>query len=258
MVWIQFSYARVFKFFYKCGCIGHQEYRCPLSFEQAHTIIRHRIHAARPEPESNFWVMERLDLYSREIKAYTNSNINRKTRIEILWSEDALADDILEVVNAVGARIIFFIRHAPFVASDDDPMEPSSGDDDNDDDDSHESDRTVTEPFNPTLEENDNMSFNNVSSNGVQQVLDHWINEESRSGPSHIGLDDSFERAFNALGLTSDENNAEVNNKQAGTDLVGGPSKKPKNIVDLDLHDVTSLDQQKENLVSNENAMDVG
>lgn len=115
MVWIQFSYERVFKLFYKCGCIGHQEYRCPLSFKQARAIIRD-VHAARPDPESNFWVTERLDLYSREIKAYTNFNINRKTRIEILWSEDALADDILDVVNVVGARIIFFVRHAPFVA----------------------------------------------------------------------------------------------------------------------------------------------
>ncbi|KAH7861335.1 hypothetical protein Vadar_024716 [Vaccinium darrowii] len=56
-------------------------------------------------------------------------------------------------------KLTFFVRHAEFVASDDDPTEPSSGDDDNPmepssgDDDSQASDRTVTEPLNLVLGE---------------------------------------------------------------------------------------------------------
>lgn len=88
LAWIQFSYERVYKFCYKCGCIGHQEHRCLFSFEQATDMIHSRIHEARPDPDSNFWVTPQLDLYSKAIKAYTNSNRNRTTRIEILWTED--------------------------------------------------------------------------------------------------------------------------------------------------------------------------
>ncbi|KAH7854975.1 hypothetical protein Vadar_019767 [Vaccinium darrowii] len=64
LAWVQFGYERVFKFCYQCGCIGHQEYRCPHSYEEATDMIHRRIHATRTDPKSNFWVTPELDLYS--------------------------------------------------------------------------------------------------------------------------------------------------------------------------------------------------
>lgn len=107
----------------------------------------------------------------------------------------------------MGSRLTFFVRHAEFVASDDDPTEPSSGDDDNPtepssgDDDSQASDRTVTEPLNLVLGEDIVVDSGIAIQNGMG------------NGTSCLGLDESFERALNDLGLTTDEANVISSNK---------------------------------------------
>ncbi|KAH7850683.1 hypothetical protein Vadar_001504 [Vaccinium darrowii] len=225
LAWIQFGYERVFKLCYKCGCIGHQEYRCPSSFEQARANIRHRIHVARPAPNNDFWLSEGISLYVRGIKAYSNSNLNRTSRITILCSEDAQEDDIFEIVNSVGSRLTFFVLHAEFDAFDDDPTEPSN---DDDDDHSHASDHIVTEPLNQVLGEDDAVDSGVGLSKAIQEGQSLWNAETNRSGLSRLGLDESFERALNALGLTSDEDNVGPTNKRAGIEMAGPSTKKPR------------------------------
>lgn len=98
------------------GVLGHKNIDAHTPFEQAADNIHHGIHAARPDPESNFWVTPQLDLYSKAIKAYTNSNRNRTLKIEILWA-GRCCGDVFEVVNNDGNRVVFFVRHAGFAVS---------------------------------------------------------------------------------------------------------------------------------------------
>lgn len=53
------------------------------------------------------------------------------------------------MVDDFGSRTVFFVRHAGFVDSDEDPTEPSNDDVDGD---SHSSERIVTEPFDPMMD----------------------------------------------------------------------------------------------------------
>lgn len=154
------------------------------------------------------------------------------------------------MVDSFGSRTTFFVRHEAFESSDDDPLEPSSGDDD---DDSHASDHTMTEPMNLLMENDDNVGINNGSASDVNEVMSHGENEASRNGPSWLGLDDSFKRALNDLGLTSDEANVDLNCKRVGTDLEGSSSKRPRNVdlnLNLDLH-VPTLQNEHQDLGAN-------
>lgn len=240
LAWIQFGYERVFKFCYKCGCIGHQEHRCPYYFEEATDMIHRRIHAARPDPESNFLVTPQLDLYSKAIKAYTNSNRNCTTTIEILWAEDEAADEVFEVVNMDGSRMVFFVRHAG-LAMDGGDNDPSSADDptepltDDDQEDNHASNRSVNEPHNASLEGHDEGNLGNASSDELQLDKELWDSEQNREDPSRFGLDDSFGVALQAMGLTSIEDNVELTRKRTRLDM-GEPSRKQaRNFVDLNV-----------------------
>lgn len=207
--------------------MGHQEYRCPNSFEQAGANIRRRIHVARPDPESNFWVTQNLDLYSRAVKVYSDSNINRTTKIEILWAEDALEDDVLEVLNSDGSRITFFVHHADFPAFDNDPSESLDDDDptepsnDGDTASSHDSQRTVMEPLNIWGGDDE------VSGQDNGGLVNHQL------GSHRYELDASFETALNALDLTSDEENIIISKKRQASNVAESSLAKRSQLSDI-------------------------
>lgn len=106
-VWLHFSYERIFKACFKCGCVGHMPNHCHYSTAYTSTMIRERIQEAQQFPHSAFC--------QRALKAIKNSNLNRTSRLEILWSE--LETGAIETENALGIRTVFFMRQHNFSSS---------------------------------------------------------------------------------------------------------------------------------------------
>lgn len=85
-------------------------------------------------------------------------------------TEDEPADDVFEVVNMDGSRIVIFVRQAGFPLakegndptdsfSDDDPTEPSY---DGDQEDNHDLDLSVNDPHNVHLDEHGENSLDDA------------------------------------------------------------------------------------------------
>lgn len=179
-VWVQFNCERIFRVCYNYGCIGHMNHRCLLSFAQARVVIRNWIQAAKQMPNGAFWMEHDRPLYTRNIKAFRNSNLNQTTKLEIIWSEDELK--ILEMEDAHGISTIFFVQQRIFASSEEDPAENFDVD---------VSRNTLIEPFDPFQD-------NQSPEGDFMDVAGSLIDNRTR----HFGLDSRFEDDLNDLGLT--------------------------------------------------------
>lgn len=187
---VQFSYERVFKVCYKCECIGYVQPHCLYSFDHAGAIILERLQEEQQFPHSSFWMQDDTPIFTPDLRAFTNTNLNRITHIEILWSE--LEIGAIETVNAMGLRIVSFLRQNLFPTSnEDDPSEPSELEEMNDVTSNHSN----TEPLSPETPPPETETH-------AVDMTD--LNLESTTCiPHHFGLDDVFELELNQMGLSS-------------------------------------------------------
>ncbi|KAH7856218.1 hypothetical protein Vadar_034047 [Vaccinium darrowii] len=202
-VWIQFGYERLFKVCFNCGCIGHLIHHYPYTFTQASNILLNCIHEASFPPHGFFWLAQDRELDLREVKAYKDSNRNRTTNIEILWAQDE-PRSVLETESSNGTRTVYFVRNQFFSSPEKSAMEASSNS-------SGSGDATI--------------SVNEPDTSGGDNGIPHGSIHGSgpSSGPSSptvshstsktFGLDESFERAINLLGLTSSPENVSLHCK---------------------------------------------
>lgn len=233
--WIQFSFERLFKVCFHCGCVGHLQHSCDISDDQAGSLIRRRVHEARQFPHSAFWVQDNTALYNEKMKAFTNSNINRTTKLEILWSAEEIG--MFEVENRFGVRTVFFVRHHPFSSSssdEDDPIEPSE--DMNDASSEHtQTVNTMSVDSVGNAEEaaeetgGDTDSVGNAEeaaeeTGGDTDVGDHALEQENR----HFGLDDDFEQELNEMGLTSNTEHQPLGCKRSDVEDLGSGHKRTR------------------------------
>ncbi|KAH7850883.1 hypothetical protein Vadar_004155 [Vaccinium darrowii] len=220
LVWIQFGYERVFKMCFNCGRVGHMMYRWSLSVPQAGIIIRERIHEVHQIPNVAFWIAEVRPLYTRAIKAYTNSNLNRTTNSEILWSQ-AEQRHVIEMVNGFGARTIFFVRNNLSSSSNFDFIEPFEGRTEG-----NGPDGTPTVSLNPMDEEAEYLDAVMVEEQN-DNLLDHINCETNRSGSHSFRLDADFVIELNSLGPTADPS-TRFHSKRVGDNLDNTSPKRPK------------------------------
>lgn len=113
LTWVQFNYERVFKVCYKCECIGHVQPHCLYSFDHVGAIILERLQEGQQFPHSSFWMQDDTPIFTPDLRAFTNTNLNCITHIEILWSK--LQIRAIETVNTMGLRTVFlasqFVSH---------------------------------------------------------------------------------------------------------------------------------------------------
>lgn len=195
-IWVHFSYERVFKACFKCGCVGHMPNHCHYSTAYASIMIHERIQEVQQFPHNAFWVQDDWSLYQRALKAIKNSNLNRTSRLETLWSE--LEMGAIETENALGIRTVFFMRHHNFSEEEEDgPSDPSEDMDEVISDHNTEPVHSGSPPHSPPASPHGSVA---ASVDGDAKNLEHLeaLTREER----HFGLDATFEQELNSLGLT--------------------------------------------------------
>lgn len=188
-----------------------------------------RIQEAKQFPHSTFWVQKDRLIYQRALKAIKNTNLNRTSRIEILWSE--LETGAIETENIFGLRTIFFLRTA-LISSSEDEGEPSDPLDDLDDmaeinsEAAANSDEASTEPLptNSPPHSPQTPATGPTVASANEAVQTHNLEAITRE-EHHFRLDADFEQELNDLGLTCLLDHPICICPRPDTDAREGPSK---------------------------------